>query len=225
MNRVNDYCFNCKKTSEDLGFKKMPFACGQCRRAHYCGKNCQINHWKEHHKQVCKLYVNNQNIMNQVKPERQEIIKDTRKFIKNNFGSLNNLILARLNVYINDDFIDKCVLIHCNIVDDSFFIQKVDVIKKSEAFGNLHPDQKIPDNFWSGYYHLNPSSNQCHLRLAIGIMKCMDLKIHRLFGAGFDIKEIQENKKSLEYELPSTVDECQQCARKLQLAINNRSKN
>jgi hypothetical protein len=37
-------CFNCEKSAAQH--------CGRCKAASYCGKTCQINHWKKH-KAMC----------------------------------------------------------------------------------------------------------------------------------------------------------------------------
>lgn len=46
----NAVCSNCGKTSESGKFKE----CGKCGGAAYCGRECQVAHWKSTHKFVCK---------------------------------------------------------------------------------------------------------------------------------------------------------------------------
>ena len=41
-------CYNCSKILDD-----REYCCISCKSVHFCGKNCQIQYWKDH-KQVCK---------------------------------------------------------------------------------------------------------------------------------------------------------------------------
>ena len=45
--RVNN-CYNCSKILSD-----REYCCSSCKSVYFCGKNCQIQYWKDH-KQVCK---------------------------------------------------------------------------------------------------------------------------------------------------------------------------
>ncbi|CAJ1953007.1 unnamed protein product [Cylindrotheca closterium] len=49
---LNSYCANCNKSlGTDGGMK-----CSKCKVTLYCGRDCQVKHWKEGgHKQECKL--------------------------------------------------------------------------------------------------------------------------------------------------------------------------
>lgn len=47
INKNKNYCYDCKKSSSKLNI------CGKCKKAYYCNKTCQINHWKIH-KLQCK---------------------------------------------------------------------------------------------------------------------------------------------------------------------------
>ena len=42
-----DYCANCYTSNSPL------FACARCALVKYCGKTCQLQHWKNDHKQQC----------------------------------------------------------------------------------------------------------------------------------------------------------------------------
>lgn len=44
-------CSNCGALSSD---DKKLLACGRCGTVQYCGKECQVKHWKEAHKAECK---------------------------------------------------------------------------------------------------------------------------------------------------------------------------
>ena len=48
---VMKYCHNCDKKEDDFAEKLK--ACGLCKAAYYCGKECQTNHWKAGHKVDC----------------------------------------------------------------------------------------------------------------------------------------------------------------------------
>lgn len=41
---IGTVCFNCRKFAEKYS------KCGNCKKAVYCGKECQVAHWKEHKK-------------------------------------------------------------------------------------------------------------------------------------------------------------------------------
>jgi hypothetical protein len=41
-------CCYCRVRKDNL------LKCSKCRKATYCSRNCQVNHWS-HHKSVCKL--------------------------------------------------------------------------------------------------------------------------------------------------------------------------
>jgi len=41
-------CASCHKNIES------PKCCGRCRNVHYCNRDCQLEHWKNGHKQECK---------------------------------------------------------------------------------------------------------------------------------------------------------------------------
>jgi hypothetical protein len=49
----NPSCGNTSKQTELELVSKRSCKCSQCRVAHYCGKSCQRQHWKQH-KAVCK---------------------------------------------------------------------------------------------------------------------------------------------------------------------------
>lgn len=46
-NKNTNYCYDCKKISSKLNL------CVKCKKAYYCNKSCQTNHWKIH-KLQCK---------------------------------------------------------------------------------------------------------------------------------------------------------------------------
>mmetsp|Transcript_30033 Transcript_30033/g.69282 ORF Transcript_30033/g.69282 Transcript_30033/m.69282 type:complete len:331 (-) Transcript_30033:9-1001(-) len=46
-------CFACGE-EETVGLKTK--RCGACKVAQYCGRDCQISHWKESHKQLCPYF-------------------------------------------------------------------------------------------------------------------------------------------------------------------------
>ena len=49
-------CFNCFTTcSPGTGDKKFN-GCSRCKAAWYCGKGCQVEHWKKSHKNICGGY-------------------------------------------------------------------------------------------------------------------------------------------------------------------------
>lgn len=41
-------CVACHATSDSVQ------ACSNCHKAYYCSKECQIKHWREGHKDICK---------------------------------------------------------------------------------------------------------------------------------------------------------------------------
>lgn len=43
-------CSSCHAKSAKLS------TCAKCKRAWYCGKDCQTQHWKSGHKEECRLY-------------------------------------------------------------------------------------------------------------------------------------------------------------------------
>lgn len=43
-------CFNCGEAFKFENSKK----CGACKSAYYCNKECQVNHWRNGHKEVCQ---------------------------------------------------------------------------------------------------------------------------------------------------------------------------
>eukprot|EP00984_Skeletonema_dohrnii_P012347 scaffold4992_cov156-Skeletonema_dohrnii-CCMP3373.AAC.6 len=48
-NQVKNHCANCRKEAEGSSFKR----CVRCLGAWYCGKDCQVQHWKAGHKIDC----------------------------------------------------------------------------------------------------------------------------------------------------------------------------
>lgn len=49
----NPLCSNSTKPSEAALVQSKTSRCSACRAARYCGKACQVSHWKQH-KHVCK---------------------------------------------------------------------------------------------------------------------------------------------------------------------------
>ena len=47
--KVKGHCANCRKEAECSSFKR----CVRCLGAWYCGKECQVQHWKAGHKIDC----------------------------------------------------------------------------------------------------------------------------------------------------------------------------
>ena len=45
-------CQNCGKME---GKKGQLRACSKCKKARYCGRDCQVAHWKEHKKECARL--------------------------------------------------------------------------------------------------------------------------------------------------------------------------
>lgn len=43
----NKQCENCKKQCKKL------FTCNRCKLIRYCGRSCQVQHWKTIHKEEC----------------------------------------------------------------------------------------------------------------------------------------------------------------------------
>jgi len=48
-NKAKSHCANCRKEAEGSSFKR----CVRCLGAWYCGKECQVQHWKAGHKIDC----------------------------------------------------------------------------------------------------------------------------------------------------------------------------
>jgi len=48
-NEAKSHCANCRKEAEGSSFKR----CVRCLGAWYCGKECQVQHWKNGHKIDC----------------------------------------------------------------------------------------------------------------------------------------------------------------------------
>ena len=48
-NETKSHCANCRKEAEGSSFKR----CVRCLGAWYCGKECQVQHWKNGHKVDC----------------------------------------------------------------------------------------------------------------------------------------------------------------------------
>mmetsp|Transcript_30523 Transcript_30523/g.51883 ORF Transcript_30523/g.51883 Transcript_30523/m.51883 type:complete len:152 (+) Transcript_30523:852-1307(+) len=48
-NEAKSHCANCRKEAEGSSFKR----CVRCLGAWYCGKECQVQHWKAGHKIDC----------------------------------------------------------------------------------------------------------------------------------------------------------------------------
>lgn len=46
-------CDNCRLLESDLPKGTLLLRCARCRGAAYCGKACQVEHWRQSHKQVC----------------------------------------------------------------------------------------------------------------------------------------------------------------------------
>lgn len=46
-------CDQCKKTREELSLTHLD-TCSRCKRAYYCGKDCQTKAWKAGHKRACR---------------------------------------------------------------------------------------------------------------------------------------------------------------------------
>ena len=42
---------NCSECKKECGERLL--TCAQCKRAHYCGKACQVRAWRSGHKRVC----------------------------------------------------------------------------------------------------------------------------------------------------------------------------
>ena len=47
--KVKGHCANCRKEAEGSSFKR----CVRCLGAWYCGKECQVQHWRAGHKVDC----------------------------------------------------------------------------------------------------------------------------------------------------------------------------
>ena len=46
-------CDHCGKTRQELGVSHL-LSCSQCRKAYYCGAECQRLQWKKGHKKHCR---------------------------------------------------------------------------------------------------------------------------------------------------------------------------
>ena len=53
----DEYCNNCGMPSELLAIEtgKKLLRCVRCKQALYCGKECQVAHWKRAHKKECNI--------------------------------------------------------------------------------------------------------------------------------------------------------------------------
>ena len=47
----NSHCANCEKGAKYFSGKLN--ACGKCKAVWYCGRDCQVQHWKAGHKTDC----------------------------------------------------------------------------------------------------------------------------------------------------------------------------
>jgi hypothetical protein len=52
VTQLNRFCGNCGVAAKDILGGKLK-ACGRCHSTWYCGKECQIEHWKAGHKSDC----------------------------------------------------------------------------------------------------------------------------------------------------------------------------
>merc|ERR1711957_406115 len=55
-------CDNCKKRS-----KKKLLACARCEGVSYCNAKCQTDHWKQHRSSCCRVFVQLQKQMDNMK--------------------------------------------------------------------------------------------------------------------------------------------------------------
>ena len=73
-------CFGCGKTQKQLSITLKP--CAKCRKALYCSRKCQNNHWK-HHKKTCAVGKGSA-------PAKPDDTNKSRLCIKNPFVALFN---------------------------------------------------------------------------------------------------------------------------------------
>ena len=80
------FCSNCKK------FLKKSFLCGNCKKKRYCGRECQVAHWKSGHKSECfASAIHNQKDYIHFNPRLEEL-KYIKELGTGNFSVKNMLI-------------------------------------------------------------------------------------------------------------------------------------
>lgn len=75
----NDIAPNCSGCgSRDTPIQKLKL-CSRCQGVQYCSKECQVEHWKEEHRKVCKKMAKEREAQEEAKKKMQE--SDTQKRI------------------------------------------------------------------------------------------------------------------------------------------------
>jgi hypothetical protein len=68
--------YNCQGCGVAETKKKKHLLCSRCNLARYCSKDCQISHWKEEHKCMCKLGVSSNAGMEDSTARRFELFEE-----------------------------------------------------------------------------------------------------------------------------------------------------